>query len=73
MIRRINPTRIELKKTDLEEYERKVQETATNNDQLNMSREPLPLNADERKAAVNRRIGFEPETVPSDGATNVHF
>eukprot|EP00794_Sanderia_malayensis_P011141 gene11141-12313_t len=82
MIRRLNPTRIELKKSDLEQFEQRVRDIESSNaasinekeGNIDLARQPsLPLNLDERKAAIRRRIGYEPETVPSDGATNIHF
>ena len=76
MIRGLNPTRIELKKVDLEEFEQKVRDNPTNENRkssADTSREPLPTDATQKQAAINKRIGYQPQSVPSDGATNIHF
>ena len=75
MLRRLKPTRVELKKTDLEEFEQRVRDNSVNGSGT-MSFDPkdtLPTDSTQRKAAIHKRIGYEPQTVPSDGATNINY
>ena len=75
MLRRQKPTRIELKRSDVEEYEQKAREIAMNlgrKDSLEPL-ESLPSTAAQRQAEIHNRIGYKPQSVPSDGASNIHF
>lgn len=76
MLRR-KPTRIELRGEDVEEYEKakklwtkdvkKDEETVKGQSLLDDS--PLPLNDPKRISKIHERIGYKPDTVPSDGTT----
>lgn len=79
MLRR-KPTRIELKRDDLEEYEKAKELWSKENETLNKSKidesEQTPisnvLTESERIARVQERIGYiKPDVVPSDGTS--HF
>ncbi len=78
MIRRLKPTRIELKKTDLEEFEQKMREnnpesSTTSRPSLDGGRQDSPMDFDAIQEAIKKRIGYEPQTVPSDGASNINY
>ena len=75
MIRRLKPTRIELKKSDLEEFEQRVRDNSLNGSLANSLdvQNSLPNDAAKRQAEIHKRIGYQPETVSNDGATNIHF
>lgn len=77
MLRR-KPTRIELRGEDLEEYEKmkklwskdskKDEEAAKAQSFLGMNDDsPMPLNDPKRISKIHERIGYKPDTVPSDG------
>jgi len=85
MLRYHKPTRIELKKTDLDDFERKKAEYQKQQ-QHQQTTEKLPLaeisQADTttapptptaRQTEIRRRLGFTPEAVPSDGTTGIRF
>lgn len=88
MLRYHKPSRIELKKSDLDDFERKKVE-----DQKKLAAEKLPL-ADvtqdssiagggistaapvkgrARQTEIRRRLGFTPESVANDGTTGIRF
>ena len=75
MIRRLKPTRIELKKADLEEFEQRVRDNSVNgNGAMSFdAKDTLPTDAAQRQAAIHKRIGYDPQTVPSDGAANINY
>lgn len=75
MLRRLKPTRIELKKSDLEEFEQRLRGDAVAGSGTPSfdAKEPLPSDTAQRQAAIHKRIGYEPQTVPSDGATNIRY
>lgn len=75
MIRRLKPTRIELKKTDLEEFEQRVRDNSVNGSGTNSldAKDGLPIDPTQRQAAIHKRIGYEPQTVSSDGTNNINF
>ena len=75
MIRRLKPTRIEFKKTDLEEFEQRVRENSVNGSGASSldAKDTLPVDPTQRQAAVHKRIGYEPQTVSSDGTSNINF
>ena len=78
MLRR-KPTRIELRGEDVEEYEKakklwmKVikkdneKEGEPSKGQSLFDDSPLPLNDPKRILKIHERIGYKPDTVPSDG------
>lgn len=76
MLRR-KPTRIELRGEDIEEYEKvkklwakdpkKDQEAAKAQSFLGNDDSPMPLNDPKRILRIHERIGYKPDTVPSDG------
>lgn len=75
MIRRLKPTRVDLKKTDLEEFEQRVRDNSVNGSGANSldAKDPLPADAAQRQAAIHKRIGYEPQAVTSDGTNNINF
>ena len=74
---RTKPTRIELKREDLDEYEKvkKEREKVKKDgslDQLAGKMEPTaPLTEAEKIAKVHERIGYQPDSVPSDGTVHM--
>ncbi|KAK2565945.1 Anaphase-promoting complex subunit CDC26 [Acropora cervicornis] len=76
MLRR-KPTRIELRGEDIEEYEKvkklwakdpkKDEEAAKAQSFLGNDDSPMPLNDPKRILRIHERIGYKPDTVPSDG------
>lgn len=77
MLRR-KPTRIELKRDDLDEYEKAketwAKSTESGSDKKGLNDTPAPdmLTESERIAKVQERIGYiKPQVVPSDGTS--HF
>ena len=76
MLRR-KPTRIELRGEDVEEYEKAKKLWAKDikkneepgKDQSLLDDSPLPLNDPKRISKIHERIGYKPDTVPSDGTT----
>ena len=79
MLRR-KPTRIELKGEDVEEYEKakemwdkeKEKEEKGAKTQSLLDDSLLALNDPKRISKIHERIGYKPETVPSDGTTTLH-
>lgn len=75
MLRR-KPTRIELRGEDVEEYEKakkmwtketeKKEEDDSKLESL-LDDSPMAYNDPKRIAKIHERIGYKPETVPSDG------
>ena len=66
------PTRIELKREDLEEYEKakKLWEKDIKksvNDEAKGTPPSQVLDTPERLARIHERIGYNPQTVPSEG------
>lgn len=85
MLRHHKPTRIELKKSDLDDYYKKKQEDAAaklaqqSADDSQMS-DNIPnagpstsSNPKARQAEIRRRLGFTPDIVPNDGTTGIHY
>lgn len=76
MLRR-KPTRIELRGEDVEEYEKakKMWSTDTKKGDEDTKVEsllddsPMAFNDPKRISKVHERIGYKPDTVPSDGTT----
>lgn len=76
MLRR-KPTRIELRGEDIEEYEKvkklwakdpkKDEEASKAQSFLGNDDSPMPLNDPKRILRIHERIGYKPDTVPSDG------
>ena len=76
MLRR-KPTRIELRGEDIEEYEKvkklwakdpkKDEEAAKAQSFLGNDDSPMPLKDAKRILKIHERIGYKPDTVPSDG------
>ena len=79
MLRR-KPTRIELKGEDVEEYEKakKMWTKDTKKEDEDVKAQSLlddsllALNDPKRISKIHERIGYKPETVPSDGTTAFH-
>lgn len=79
MLRR-KPTRIELKGEDVEEYEKAkkmwTKDTKKEEDDVKaqslLDDSLLALNDPKRISKIHERIGYKPETVPSDGTTAFH-
>ena len=79
MLRR-KPTRIELRGEDVEEYEKAKtmwtkdtkKENADVKVQSLLDDSLLALNDPKRISKIHERIGYKPETVPSDGTTTFH-
>ena len=73
MLRR-KPTRIELRRDDLEEYE-KAKKTwikdAKKQEEVKIDDTPVGLNDPRRITKIHERIGYNPQTVPSDGTTTL--
>ena len=76
MLRR-KATRIELRGEDVEEYEKakkmwtkdvKKEEEVSKGQRI-LDDSPMPLNDPQRIAKIHERIGYKPDTVPSDGTT----
>ena len=70
------PTRIELKREDLEEYEKAkklwARDSKKSGSEESKGTPPAQLmNTAERLAKIHERIGYNPQTVPSDG--NIHL
>lgn len=84
MLRYNKPSRIELKKSDLDDLERKKIEDqkkekvvsklpladVTQNDSMTTS---APLASRARQTEIRRRLGFTPEAVPNDGTAGIRF
>jgi len=79
MLRR-KPTRIELKGEDVEEYEKAkkmwTKDTKKEDEDVKVQSllddSLLALNDPKRISKIQERIGYKPETVPSDGTTTFH-
>ena len=79
MLRR-KPTRIELKGEDVEEFEKAKKmwtkdtkkEDEEGKAQNVLDDSLLALNDPKRISKIHERIGYKPETVPSDGTTTFH-
>ena len=72
MIRRLKPTRIELKKVDLEEFEQRVRDNSVNGNSSD-AKDPLPTDEADRQTEVHKRIGFQPQPVQSDGGPSINL
>lgn len=77
MLRR-KPTRIELRGEDVEEYEKakkmwtkdtKTEDEGAKIQSLLDDSPPMAFNDPKRISKIHERIGYKPETVPSDGTT----
>jgi len=86
MIRYNRPTRIDLKKSDLEEYEKKKQEEELTRQAMDDQSaahhmdygdqdqaSPLQQDAQRKRAEIRRRLGFSPSFVASDGNSGIHI
>lgn len=79
MLRR-KPTRIELKGEDVEEFEKAkkmwTKDTKKEDEEVKaqnvLDDSLLALNDPKRISKIHERIGYKPETVPSDGTTTFH-
>lgn len=79
MLRR-KPTRIELRGDDVEEYEKAkkmwTKDTKKEDEDVKVQSllddSLLALNDPKRISKIHERIGYKPDTVPSDGTTTFH-
>ena len=81
MLQYSKPTHIELKKTDIEDFERKRTEDLKQ--QRTAEKLPLadiskvesapPPTGKARQTEIRRRLGFTPEAVANDGTTGIRF
>lgn len=77
MLRYRKPTRIELKKSDLDDFEQKRTEALAKKQELAVNDQSsdavLPASPKFRQAEIRRRLGFTPDVVSSDGPTNIQY
>ncbi len=73
MLRR-NPTRIELKINDLEEYDAMKKELEQKKEPKSTALEsPTPDSLEARTNLVHKRIGFDPKPLPQPSRLPIHF
>ena len=79
MLRYQKPTRIELKKADIDSFEQKRKEelqiTQDSESILSSTKTEAvpPVSPKLRQIEIRRRLGFTPDVVANDSATGIHY